>query len=136
MLVEEYDGSTRLLRDSESRARAEFEWGYGGGGPTTLAEVLTTDALGDLVLCPACLGGAAYTPNLVHCRECTETGLAPQLLELQLSIAEKVETLPATANQRSGRQPFGPGHAARFSNMRYGISNELIRTHQLGTRRV
>ncbi|MGW1341388.1 hypothetical protein ACWCOV_10075 [Kribbella sp. NPDC002412] len=94
VLVEEYDGSTRLLRDSESRARAEFEWGYGGGGPTTLAEVLTTDALGDLVLCPACLGGAAYTSNLVHCRECTETGLAPQLLELQLSIAEKVETLP------------------------------------------
>jgi hypothetical protein len=94
VLVEEHDGSKRLLRDNESRARGQFEWGYGGTGPTTLSETLAVDVLGDLVVCPACLGGAAFTSKLVHCHKCNGTGQAPQLFAVQMSIAEKVDTLP------------------------------------------
>ncbi len=94
VLVEEHGGTKRLLRDDESRARGQFEWGYGGTGPTNLAESLAVDVLGDLVPCPACLGGAAFTSKLVHCQECKGTGQAPQLFAVQMSIAEKIDTLP------------------------------------------
>lgn len=37
VIVEEPDGSRRLLRDPEARARGEFAWGYGGSGLYGLA---------------------------------------------------------------------------------------------------
>ncbi|MBB5979872.1 hypothetical protein [Kribbella solani] len=94
MLVEEPGGSKRLLRDGESRARGQFEWGYGGTGPGNLADTLGLDILGDLVVCPVCLGGAAFTSKLVHCRECRGTGQAPELFVVQEMIGEKVRALP------------------------------------------
>jgi hypothetical protein len=74
VIVEEPDGSRRLLRDAEARARGRFAWGYGGTGPHTLAEVLATDILGDHVHCPACLGGSPCGTGLVTCPACGDSG--------------------------------------------------------------
>ncbi|MFI6827561.1 hypothetical protein ACIBG5_10710 [Kribbella sp. NPDC050241] len=92
--VDTQDGSRRLLRDLESRARGEFEWGYGGTGPTTLAEIISLDALDDLVWCQACLGGSACAGELIRCAECKGTGFTAQLCDFQLAVAERVESLP------------------------------------------
>ncbi len=74
VVVGEPDGSLRLLRDAETRARGLFTWGYGGTGPHTLADVLLADVLAGHARCPACLGaapcgaGVARLPQLRRCR--------------------------------------------------------------------
>jgi hypothetical protein len=74
VIVEEADGSRRLLRDAEACARGRFAWGYGGTGPHTLAEVLVTDILGKHAHCPACLGGSPCGAGLVTCPACADSG--------------------------------------------------------------
>ncbi len=70
VVVEEPDGSRRLLRDTEARARGEFAWGYGGSGPYNLAVALATDALADLARCPDCRGAGPCGAGLVMCKTC------------------------------------------------------------------
>ncbi len=58
VVVEEPDGSRRLLRDAEACARGRFAWGYNGTGPHALAETLLPDILDDYAHCPSCLRGS------------------------------------------------------------------------------
>jgi hypothetical protein len=91
VIVEEQDKSRRLLRDEECRARGEFEWGYSGTGPATLAEVMSLDILGRYARCAACLGGSLYTAGIVWCSECRSTGLTPAVSKLEALISERLE---------------------------------------------
>ena len=74
VVVEEPDGSQRLLRDAEARARGMFAWGYGGTGPHILAEVLVVDTLAGDARCPACMGAAPCGAGVARCRSCGDTG--------------------------------------------------------------
>ena len=74
VVIEEADGSQRLLRDTEARARDTFTWGYGGTGPHTLAEVLVADVLAGYARCPACMGAAPCGAGVAHCRSCGDAG--------------------------------------------------------------
>jgi hypothetical protein len=74
VVVEEPDGSQRLLRDAEARARGMFTWGYGGTGPHTLAEVLVADTLAGDARCPACMGAAPCGAGVAQCRSCGDAG--------------------------------------------------------------
>ena len=74
VVIEEPDGSQRLLRDAEARARGMFTWGYGGTGPHTLAEVLVADVLARDARCPACMGAAPCGAGVARCRSCGDAG--------------------------------------------------------------
>jgi hypothetical protein len=74
VIVEEPDGSRRLLRDTEACARGRFTWGYSGNGPHTLAEVLVPDMLDDYIHCSACLGGSPCGAGLISCPACGSSG--------------------------------------------------------------
>jgi hypothetical protein len=90
MLVEEADGSRRLLRDHELRARGQFAWGYGGGGPHALAEVLVADVLDRLARCPACLGSSPCGAGVVACAHCDGTGQRRELLSASGNLFDEV----------------------------------------------
>lgn len=75
VLVQEADGSKRLLRDCEQRARGQLTWGYGGTGPYELGEVLVVDMLGILAYCPSCFGAITAGGGFVECPSCDGQGL-------------------------------------------------------------
>ncbi len=90
VLVREPDGSQRLLRDAEGRARGVFEWGYGGGGPHDLAPVLLDDALEELTRCPSCHGasfGEYGDPS--YCRFCHGSRRRPEMHRLSLALVDE-----------------------------------------------
>lgn len=102
VLVEEPDGSRRLLRDSEAGARGQFAWGYGGNGPHTLAKVLTDDILADLARCPHCLGAAPCGAGPVTCSACADTGRIREWTLIVDRLVERViSRLPDQAGQPS-----------------------------------
>lgn len=87
VVVEEHDGTRRLLRDAEACSENVFEWGYGGGGPYALANALVADALADLTRCPDCLGAAPLAAGLITCDGCRNTAyrFSPEDLARQLN---------------------------------------------------
>ncbi|MET8352670.1 hypothetical protein [Micromonospora sp. NPDC005206] len=93
VVVEEPDGSRRLLRDSEAGARGLFAWGYGGTGPHTLADVLTDDILADLNRCPDCFGAIKCAAGLVRCRTCHNTGLRVERGHIASALVSRVISL-------------------------------------------
>ena len=90
IVVDMPDGSQRLLRDAEARARGMFTWGYGGTGPHTLAEVLVADVLAGDARCPACMGAAPCGAGVAHCRSC---GDAARLGGIEQAAETLVRTL-------------------------------------------
>jgi uncharacterized protein DUF6166 len=97
--ISERDGSQRLLRDAQLRARGKFTWGYHGTGPHDLAEALISDVLDPHTRCPACLGAAPCGADVVHCGVCYDTGLRQDIEALAATLVERfVSRLP----QQSG----------------------------------
>jgi hypothetical protein len=90
VVVEEADGSRRLLRNSEGAARGLFAWGYGGTGPHTLAEVLTGDLLRDLARCPDCFGAITCAADLIRCRTCHNTGHRVEHQHIAAALVRRV----------------------------------------------
>ncbi|WDZ83970.1 hypothetical protein [Micromonospora cathayae] len=90
VVVEEPDGSRRLLRDSEAGARGLFAWGYGGTGPHTLADVLTDDILADFNRCPDCFGAVQCAAGLIRCRTCHNTGLRVERWHIASALVRRV----------------------------------------------
>lgn len=90
VVVEEPDGSRRLLRDSEAGARGLFAWGYGGTGPHTLPDVLTDDILADLNRCPHCFGAIKCAAGLIRCRTCHNTGLRVERRHIASALVRRV----------------------------------------------
>lgn len=82
VLIQEADRSRRLLRDTECRARAQFTWGYGGSGPSYLADLLVADALGPLAYCPSCFGTIGAAGGLIDCPACDD-GMRPEVWEMR-----------------------------------------------------
>ena len=110
VLVQEVDGSRRLLRDGECRARSRINWGYGGSGPYDLASLLVADALGPLAYCPSCFGAIGAAAGFVQCPVC-EDGMRPGLWELQRAcnwltsrLAQAPGILRVTENTPPGAQ--------------------------------
>lgn len=101
VIVEDPDGSRRLLRDAEACARGRFAWGYGGTGPHKLAEVLVTDILGNYAHCPACLGGSPCGAGLVACPACANSG---QRTGVELAAGTLVEKVITGLTQAQGWQ--------------------------------
>ena len=93
ILVAEADGSRRLLRDCEARARSQLTWGYGGTGPYNLSEVLVDDVLGPLVHCPSCFGAIAVAGDAVDCPCCNGTGYRQELFDLRSACGGITSTL-------------------------------------------
>jgi hypothetical protein len=101
VIIDEPDGSQRLLRDAELRARNAFTWGYRGRGPSDLAEALITDILEPHTRCPACLGAVLCGADLVHCAICDNIGLHP---DVESAASILVETFIAGLPQEHGWQ--------------------------------
>lgn len=106
VVVEEHDGTRRLLRDAHARAQDVFGWGYGGSGPHALARVLVADALSDLTRCPDCFGAAPLAAGLIICGGCRNTGdrfwpegLARQLVQ---RVITRLSTEPDPAARMDG----------------------------------
>ncbi len=74
VLVQEADGSRRLLRDCEGRVRG-FSWGCSGRGAHNLASVLVSDILGNFAYCPSCYGTISVGAGLIVCPSCNGDGL-------------------------------------------------------------
>ena len=102
VIIEEVDGTRRLLRDAEARARAVFAWGYGGTGPHNLADALVADALADLTRCPDCFGAAPCAAKVITCSGCRNTGnrFPPKLLASSI-VSRVITALP----DLSGAEP-------------------------------
>lgn len=95
VLVQEADGSRRLLRDSEERARTQFTWGYSGAGPHHLGEALVADMLGALAYCPSCFGAISAGGGLVECASCDGDGLRRnELWSLHRAVYNVTASLP------------------------------------------
>jgi hypothetical protein len=111
VLIEEADGSRRLLRDCEGKARAQFTWGYFGTGPHNLSEALAADILGALAYCPSCFGAIPASGGLVTCPSCNGDGL--RALDLYLlqhachSVITGLRKRPDPALQDSDGSPPG-----------------------------
>jgi hypothetical protein len=89
VIIDEPDGSQRLLRDAELRARGPaFTWGYHGTGPHDLAYALITDILDRYTCCPACLGAVLCGADVVHCATCDNTGLHPDVEPVGEALVE------------------------------------------------
>ena len=99
VMVTEADGSNRLLRDYEVRARGQFSWGYGGTGPHNLADAMILDLLDDFARCPTCLGAAPSAAELIRCKSCEGSGVRPWLAEAASILVTKViSSLPREQN--------------------------------------
>jgi hypothetical protein len=101
VIIDEPDGSQRLLRDAELRARGTFTWGYRGRGPSDLAEALITDILDPHTRCPACLGAVLCGADMVHCATCDNIGLHP---DVESAAAALVETFVHRLSKEHGWQ--------------------------------
>ena len=86
VVVDEQDGSQRLLRDAEARARDRFTWGYQGTGPHRLAEILLTDVLGSHLRCQACLGAAPCGAGVVRCATCHNRGVREDMEQAETAL--------------------------------------------------
>lgn len=82
VVVEEVDGSRRLLRDFDAAARSAFAWGGGSTGPWNLAEALVKDILGDQARCPWCRGASVFAAGQARCLTCDNSGLHPVLFRI------------------------------------------------------
>lgn len=101
VFVEEADGSRRLLRDCESRARGQFTWGYFGTGPHNLSAALATDILGPLAYCPSCFGAIAVGGGMVTCPACDGKGLRSRDLDvLERACFSVISGLPKRLDPR------------------------------------
>jgi hypothetical protein len=101
VVVVERDGSRRYLSSVEQEyGRGGFEWGYGGGGPASLAQALLADALNDADRCPTCFGATPLTGWLITCDTCDNTGTVfPAdilIARLVSTVISKLPTTPAT----------------------------------------
>jgi hypothetical protein len=119
VLVEEADGSRRLLRDCEGRARSQLTWGYFGTGPHNLSEALAADILGPLAYCPSCFGVIAASGGLVTCPSCGGDGLRSRDLRLLAqacySVIPGLSKRPDPALRNSDGSP--PGAQWRLSRI-------------------
>ncbi|MEU3456836.1 hypothetical protein ABZ671_25020 [Micromonospora sp. NPDC006766] len=127
VVVEEPDGSRRLLRDSEAGARGLFAWGYGGTGPHTLADVLTDDILAELNRCPDCFGATKCAAGLIRCRTCRNTGLRMERWHIASALVSRViSSLP----NHPAAAPTIP--EAEWSLTRSALLTEACRTQTAG----
>ena len=71
--VEGLDGAHPLINHTDS----DFAWGYGGAGPSTLAQCIVIDALGRDARCRRCVGGGIDPDSgrkAPKCRDCDGDG--------------------------------------------------------------
>lgn len=89
IVVTEPDGSSRLVCGVDT-GHEPFSLVYGGSGEAVLARRLTADALGSLVLCPACHGGSAADWMPGWCRTCRGLRKHPDLGRAEHAVARAV----------------------------------------------
>ncbi len=71
--VEGLDGTHPLLNHTDT----DFAWGYGGAGPSTLAQCIVIDTLGTDARCKRCVGGGIDPDSgreKARCRDCGGDG--------------------------------------------------------------
>lgn len=102
VVVEERDGSRRLLPEIENEIELgiDIQWGYGGGGPSALGEALVNDAFNDSMLCPDCFGATPLTAWTILCGHCRNTGYGFDLESLTFRLVSgTIEGLPSSRDE-------------------------------------